>query len=131
MSFESDYKYGTKNEIKLLPKVKEIYGDKMKMTSQMCRWDFQSDNVIIELKSRKCNYNSYPSTMIPKAKIDAILEDERKAFCLFDFYDGLYALEITKDVVSTFRISKGGRCDRGKQEYQLYYYIPISKLNRL
>tara|TARA_B110000285_G_C15061786_1_gene582803 strand:+ start:706 stop:1134 length:429 start_codon:yes stop_codon:yes gene_type:complete len=94
--------------------------------------DYISANSLVELKSRRNAYKTYPDTMIGANKIKYMLDDAtRKSYCVFSFTDGLYYIEITQDIVKNFRKALGGRRDRGKDETNIYYYIPIQLLNSL
>jgi len=122
-----DLNFGILAEDELLDVIKKKYPsvEKTPLTSVI---DYECDNYVIELKTRRCNHNKYPTTMIGKNKIDYMLKSKKRAICLFNFYDGLYEIEITEDVIEKFDCCFGGRHDRGKREYNIYYYIPVKML---
>jgi len=133
---QKDLSYGILQENYLLSAIHKKYPNVQK-TDQYCSVDYECDKFVIELKSRRCNHNKYPTTMISKSKIDYMLDKgksqtsktcSKRGICLFNFYDGLYEIEITPDVVNTFNCCFGGRHDRGRREYNIYYYIPIKML---
>lgn len=126
---QKDLSYGISQENYLLSKIQEKYQDVQK-TDKFCSVDYESNKYMIELKSRRFNHNKYPTTMISKSKIDYMLsKSNKKAICMFNFFDGLYEIHITPDVVDKFDCCFGGRHDRGRREYNIYYYIPIKMLN--
>ena len=118
-----------KREDDLFSKIKGVYGHNLCKTSNMCRWDYESDDVLVELKSRRNKYSAYPTTMIGKGKIDAMLKSDKRSFCVFNFTDGVYSVEITPDIIEKFELRQGGRWDRGRPELNQYYYIPIKLLS--
>ena len=129
----NDIKIGEENERKLLSHLNKTYNN-LQITKGGCVYDFFNDDVIIELKTRTNCYNKYPTTMIGKNKIDYFLNNKtienKKKFCFFGFTDGLYFLEITKEIIENFQLNIGGRKDRGFPEWKQYYYIPINLLEK-
>jgi hypothetical protein len=129
--YKKDLEFGFKAEDDLFGKIKSIYGEKIIKTEPNCRVDYCDDNILIELKSRRNNYNTYPTTMISKGKIDYMLDSGKRSICLFNFTDGLYSIEIDKNKIDKFKLKKGGRFDRGRPELNQYYYIPIELLTEM
>jgi len=126
-----DYNFGFKKENELFSKIKDKYGDNINATNRMSLIDYESDDVIIELKSRRNKYSQYPTTMISKSKIDYMLKSGKKSICLFNFIDGVYNIEIDKNIINQFELRTGGRTDRGRPELSQYYYIPIDMLAKM
>ena len=122
--FNQDYEKGISNEDRVLEFLNKDNVNKFCKCSKNYEFDFMNSEYIIELKSRRNNFNKYPSTMCGYNKLK-IAEDnpENKYKFLFLFTDGLYEDEYT--------IKKGGRKDRGKFEYKDYAYIGIDKLKLL
>jgi len=131
MLYKRDLEFGFKAEDDLFEKIKSSYGEKIIKTQKNCRVDYCDDNTLIELKSRRNNYNTYPTTMISKGKIDYMLDSGKRSICLFNFTDGLYSIEIDKNKIDKFKLKKGGRRDRGRPELNQYYYIPIELLTEM
>ncbi len=129
--FKRDLDFGFKQEDDLFSRIKDKYGEKVCKTEKNCRVDYESDDVLIELKSRRNTYSKYPTTMISKSKIDYMLKSGKRSICLFNFIDGVYNIEITKDIINQFELREGGRRDRGRPELNQYYYIPIELLKLL
>lgn len=125
-------KIGRENEIYLLNVIKtEIDNTLTLCKNKYSVIDYISNNTLVELKSRRNAYKTYPDTMVGVNKINYMLKDRRKGYCVFSFTDGIYYIEITRDIVKDFRKALGGRSDRGKVETNNYYYIPINMLNNL
>jgi len=123
-----DLRYGLDKEDRLFSTIKGAFGDNLCKTPSRCRWDYESDDVLVELKSRRNKYKTYPTTMIGKGKIDAMLKSGKQSFCVFNFTDGVYSIEVTPDIIDKFELRQGGRWDRGRPELNQYYYIPIKLL---
>jgi len=128
MSIKQDLSFGFQREDELFSKMKDKYGENIRKTNAKCRVDYESEDVEVELKSRRNTYNKYPTTMISKGKIDYMMNNNKRSFCAFCFTDGLYHIEITPETISKFQLREGGRWDRGRAEVSLYYYIPIKML---
>ena len=129
--FMKDYSFGKTKEIEILPLIQNEFDSTIKCSKNMYAvCDFEGDSCNIELKSRRCSLHSYQDTMITKAKIDYLLNQNKKGYCVFSFFDGLVYIPITLETVATFRRSIGGRKDRGKLEMNDYYYIPCDSLKR-
>ena len=91
--------------------------------------DFYFGDTYFEVKSRRNNYNKYPTTMIGYNKIKWIKNNNIKdVYFIFVFEDGNYYYKYNPE--DKFETSIGGRWDRGKEEKKLYYYIPINKLTK-
>jgi hypothetical protein len=127
--FNKDYEKGISNEDRVLEFLNKDNVNKFCKCSKNYEFDFMNSEYTIELKSRRNNFNKYPSTMCGYNKLKIAEEDtENKYKFLFLFTDGLYEWEYNKD---EYTIKKGGRKDRGKFEYKDYAYIGIDKLKLL
>jgi hypothetical protein len=129
---------GLRNEERLFPLIKELYGDDLnKIDGMFAPFDYQSPTKLIELKSRNLNHNKYPTTMVGYNKIElAKLERDRKVIFLFAFYDGLYEWEYTD---KNFEEIGGVGCVLSRPGYvntsntyfnpnKEHLYIPVDKL---
>ena len=71
--YKSDYLYGKQSENKNLQIIKGYFNDDIEMLNyRYNQYDFKSTktNTIYELKTRRNNYNDYPTTIIGKDKIN-------------------------------------------------------------
>ena len=98
----------------------------LKQNSQFDLFDYESDEYLIELKTRRCKSNTYSDTMIPKNKIDFCKTANKTIYFFFQFVDGLYYWKYDK--LTNLRLDNGGRSDRGHDEIKKYYYIPCNYL---
>ena len=131
MNYKNDLEFGFKAEEDLFSEIKDKYGESICKTKPNCRVDYEGEDILIELKSRRNKYKKYPTTMISKSKIDYMLRSGKRSVCLFNFIDGVYNIEINEDIINRFKLKRGGRWDRGKAELNDYYYIPIELLERM
>jgi|APCry1669191674_1035369.scaffolds.fasta_scaffold39453_2 hypothetical protein len=128
--FKKDYTFGLKKEVELLPTIRKFFNDEtiIKLDDYNI-FDFKGDNKYIELKSRNCNYNKYPTTMIGYNKIKKALELNEDIYFIFNFTDGIYYFKFDKNI--QLEIKQGGRFDRGKKELSDYAFIPIEILKEI
>jgi len=123
-----DLEFGCNKEKELLQKLKTLDPDIL-FTKKFCCYDYESDNTIIELKSRRNKYNKYPTTMIGNNKIKNFLSLDKDVYLVFSFTDGIYYVKCDDELIKKCDICKGGRYDRGRPEVKEYCYIPINLLN--
>jgi hypothetical protein len=97
--------------------------------SKFNKFDFEGDTALFEVKTRRNNYNKYPSTMIGYNKILACNKCEKDVYFIFQYLDGNYYYKYSND--ESFEIKKGGRFDRGRPESNYYCFIPIEKLIKI
>jgi hypothetical protein len=128
--FKIDEDFGTEQENKSEEYIKKYFKQMtLKKLSRFNKFDFEGDTALFEVKTRRNNYNKYPSTMVGYNKILACKKCEKDVYFIFQYLDGNYYYKYTKD--ETFEIKKGGRYDRGKIESNYYYFIPIEKLIKI
>ena len=126
----ADYKFGITQENILLPLLKETFENSLEKTkNKYCRYDFEGETILIELKSRRCQSNTYPTTMIGNNKLQMAKKQSKDVYFCFGFTDGLFYHKFEND--NEYHIEKGGRYDRGKAEVNDYVYIPISQLTKV
>lgn len=128
-----DIKFGLKSEEDILPRL-SVFGDVVKIAGQYDAFDFKTrdGSMLIELKTRTNARDTYPTTMIGQSKINIAKRMPHKKFVFcFKFTDGLYYIPYDEELFDTFETSQGGRCDRGRPEYNDYCFIPVSQLQSL
>ena len=119
---------GLTKETELQPLIKQYFNDDIIKSKPYDIYDWKGELYYYELKSRTCNYNKYPTTLITAKKI----------FCnhhrfIFHFNDGTYFIEYEKELFDTFEKKDFVRFERfgRKDNPQLYIYIPINKLTKI
>ena len=121
---DMDFGFGEEEVIK--PLLEEHFGE-LKKLDKYNPFDFENDEYIIEVKSRRIPHNKYNSLMFNYSKIEKLegYEDRKPAIFVFNCEDGIYYWEYDS---SQFTIGRGGRCDRGCNEYSRMAYVPIEHL---
>ena len=125
MNFKKSYNFGKKQEALVLPIIRDYFKDNYirPTEGQYCRFDFTSDLIDFELKSRTNNSIKYPTTMITANK----LISEKRIILLFSFTDGLYYIEYDEDIFNTFDRQNFQRSG-GEWRESEHIYIPIDYL---
>jgi len=129
-----DYTFGKRSESLNLPIFQNYFNclslkESPKKTSI---FDFESENIFIELKTRRCLSSTYKDTMIGMNKIEFAEKNSDKDFYFcFQFLDGLFYWKFNVEEKEKLRFGKGGRWDRGKNEIKDYCYIPVHLLNNI
>ena len=115
--YKSNCEFGQNNEIDTLAILQNLYNlDIHQSKKKYCNFDFYSDDMIIELKSRRITSLAYKNTMIGMKKVNLMLENPKRAYLLFKYTDKVLGLELTKDNIKLF------------EQHAVNYFIPISLL---
>ena len=129
---EADRKYGFSSEDANVETFKSFLScPHLKQNNQFDLFDYESDEYLVELKTRRCKSNTYPDTMIPINKIDFCKTSTKTIYFFFQFIDGLFFWEFNAAQLPLLRFDTGGRCDRAKNEIKKYAYIPFKILTKL
>ena len=129
-SIENDRNFGLQNEEDICKILKSYFKDETieKTKEQFCSYDFKTNtNMKYELKSRRINYDKYPTTIIPvhKCKTDEIC-------FIFKFTDGLYFIYYDPELFATFKTKSISVFRNGYwNPSALHYEIPIDILIRI
>jgi hypothetical protein len=129
-----DLKYGLEKEKEQLGIIRDIFCKKLKKSND--KWfvfDYSCEDCYVELKSRRCNHDKYPDTMIGLNKIHYCSHTKRPVYFCFNFEDGLYYWKYDKKDIDNgnVQIRKGGRTDRGIDETKDYAYIKTEILKKV
>ena len=120
--YKKDIAQGNKAEDECMMRLETVYG-KLTKTGRYCYFDYENDKYIIELKSRNCNHNDYPTAMINLPKIEKWkrIDYNRKFIAAYEYKDGLYVWEYKEDQIDSF--GETGRTDRGcVEKYDMVYF---------
>ena len=120
-----DLLFGFKSENILLNKIKKLYGQNIKKTNMYHIFDYENENYLIELKTRRIFYNQYKDIMIGLNKLKFAETSEKKCIFLWKMKNGLYMWEFKKN---NYSVRMGGRCDRGIDERKMCGYIDTKLL---
>jgi len=124
---QKDLAWGLSNEVLLKTSIERVTGP-LKFTGVYHVFDYFNDKSFVELKSRNCKSNTYPTTMVGMNKITFLKKNlDKEYYFFFKFEDGLFYWKYCEKIVD-FDIKVGGRYDRGRPELNKYLYIPITEL---
>lgn len=122
-----DLNFGKEKEKEILTILREHFKDDIEIINEkFCTYDYKGIKNIYELKSRRCNYNTYPTTMIGDDKL------KDNIILIFSFFDGLYYIKYEEDKFNNYERKLFKRNDRGNiDKLKDYLYIPIKDLIKI
>lgn len=127
-SFIIDMKMGKLNEDKVYNMICNYWIDRQisKATDNYSNYDFYDSKYKYELKSRRCDHDKYPTTLIPEMKC------HKRTYLLFLFNDGLFYIKFNKNKFDKYdkKMFVKDRDDK-KDICKSYYYIPIQDLKKI
>jgi hypothetical protein len=121
--YQSDLEFGLNAEIILKNTLENEFG----LLNQLDKYnpfDYENDDYLIELKSRRINHNKYPTAMVNLSKILKTNNSNKNRVIVFNYLDGLYKWIVDDN----YNAGIGGRNDRGLDEYSEMAYIDINNL---
>lgn len=128
-TFQQDYSFGIQQEDAILPLVSKYFNDDIiKSPSKTSRYDYKGTKYFYEVKSRKNNYDAFPTTIIGANKVFT----DNQIF-IFNFLDGIYYIQYDEKSFETFEkkpFVRKARCGFVDKE-QMYYFIPCDRLVKL
>jgi len=129
--FEEEYKKGKEHEGEHFVFLKDWFNEPtLKQTKKVfSTFDYNSDNIIIELKKRNFDSNKYPDLMIGLNKIEKAKKAKKDIYFVMDMEDGLFSYKFSIDDELNYR--SGGRRDRKVNEFKPYCYIPMKLFNKI
>ena len=129
LQYQSDMIFGFSEEERIQPILEAKFGA-LKKLDKYNPFDFENEVYLIEVKSRRINHNKYNTLMFSYSKIEKLegYEDDKDAIFVFNCDDGIFYWEYDS---TQFTIGKGGRCDRGCNEYTIMAYVDVKHLHQL
>jgi hypothetical protein len=127
---EKEYNEAINKEIKFLPIIKNYFKlDNLIMTSQYHRFDYEDENTLIELKTRKIRHNIFPTLMFSNDKIKYGLLQNKKMIFIFEYSDITLYIKYDKELFKNYVVKYiNNRSDRGIMEYMNAIFIPLSDM---
>tara|TARA_R110001606_G_scaffold367242_1_gene522687 strand:+ start:99 stop:494 length:396 start_codon:yes stop_codon:yes gene_type:complete len=115
MNVQEKIKMGLDMEAILHPVFESKFG-KLNQTSQYHNFDYENDNVLVELKTRNVVWKQYPSLMFNQAKIDYLTENNitKDAYFFWKLKDSLVFWKFNKD---EYRPNDCGGCVYIENQY--------------
>lgn len=126
-----DLKFGFTAEDEIQEELKKYFKGLKKKKNKNDPFDFDADNAVLELKTRRIKHNKYDTLFFGKNKFDKGRQyqiEGMRVYYIFNCIDGIYYWE--QDENQCFH-KKGGRFDRGRPEVQLLTNVPIEHLKKL
>lgn len=128
MHYKDDYLFGKNQEKRIKPILDKHFKVELTHSSeQYSKYDFECDEFYIEIKSRKCSYNSFPTTLLTCNKITNVSKD---LIFVFNFNDGIYYIKYDQDRFNNY-LKKSFSRSGFSFDYKDYYYIPINDLLKI
>ena len=107
--------------------MKKLHLNKLVKTGKYDCFDFRSERGFVEFRTRNCKSTTYPTTMLPIAKIKFANKVEEECIIVIRFTDKMMFWNVPKDYKCEAQV--GGRNDRGRCEYKKkYIYLQVSEL---
>lgn len=128
-SFKKDLEFGLSKEEPIRQLLEDYFKDDLTKTNNYCKFDFEgTSKKKYELKSRTNKKQQYPTTIIPKHKINKETINNGLIF-VFNFTDKCCYIEYDEEVfnnfqIKTFKINRTGKYDPPTD----HYLIPVNLL---
>ena len=124
MIFENDYNKGKMTEDEHFEFLKEHFNEPtLKQNKRYSTFDFNSDNITIELKKRNFDSTKYKDLMIGLNKIERAKKLNKEIYFVMCLEDGIFSYKYSENDTLNYRVS--GRRDRGFNEFKPYAFIPL------
>jgi len=127
-NFICDYSMGKINEDKVFNMIRKFWSNRQicKAINNYSNYDFYDSKYKYELKSRRCDHDKYPTTLIPEMKC------HKRTYLLFLFNDGLYYIRFRKNQFEKYEKKMFVKDREDKKDVcKYYYYIPIEDLKKV
>jgi hypothetical protein len=127
VNYERDYWYGQASEQAVKAQLERVFGP-LQSGDRYSKFDFWNDVYNIELKTRKCTVDNYPTTMIQCNKF--VYAVDRVLVLAFKYTDGLYFIQYDKALFDTFQMRLFSRAGF-EWDKKPHSYIPVKLLIRI
>tara|TARA_R110000824_G_scaffold2946_3_gene13458 strand:- start:406 stop:876 length:471 start_codon:yes stop_codon:yes gene_type:complete len=123
--FNDDMKLGISGENYVEEKILPRYFKNIKFNGKWAVIDYENEDTLIELKTRRVPFGKYESLMFGFNKVVYIEErikngEKKDAYIIWKLTDGVYYWKYNENEYS---IKSGGRRDRGKLEFNDCAYV--------
>ena len=124
---QNEYNLSVQKEIYFFNIIKKYFNlDNLIMTSQYHRFDYEDENTLIELKTRKIRHNIFPTLMFSNDKILYGIKQNKKMIFIFEYSDITLYIKYDKELFKDFVIKYiNNRNDRGASEFINAIFIPL------
>jgi hypothetical protein len=127
----ADLAFGLPKEDPVIKTLSEYFNEEVKKAEyKYSPYDASSETTKYEIKSRRNRYSQYPTTIIPVDKTERIVGG-RLVF-VFNFTDGLYYIEYTKEQFAKYEIKDVEAVRKGGvRTLKPHFFISIKDLTRI
>ena len=130
-----DINLGLKNEDDIFDALKTFFNEPdLKKTEKYSLTDYMSNDKLIELKTRRCYYNSYPSTIVGLNKCKNYdCQKNKSCYFVFNYLkdNTIYYIQYDTELFKTFEIEKTSIFRDNKNEPKINIHIPIKCLKKI
>jgi hypothetical protein len=132
-SLQNDLAFGLNNEPIVIDHLTKYFNEDITNTKELgkgeyCCYDAIGNETKYEIKSRRCKYEQYDTTIIPVHKCK---EDGRLVF-VFYFTNGLYYIQYDKETFVDFEVKPVRVFRQGASARPVpHFHIPIRRLTRI
>ena len=127
IQYQKDLEFGHKEEIRIKLILEEYFG-LLNILDKYNPFDFENEKYLLELKSRRIPHNKYDTAMVNYSKLLRTSNSEKERIIIFNYSDGLFFWKVNSD---EYEIGKGGRNDRGVEEYYTMAYVKKESLQNI
>tara|TARA_R110002020_G_scaffold301679_2_gene517099 strand:- start:108 stop:533 length:426 start_codon:yes stop_codon:yes gene_type:complete len=127
IQYQKDMEFGFKEEIRIKSILEEYFGE-LNILDKYNPFDYENEKYLIELKSRRIPHNKYDTAMVNYSKLLRTSNSEKERIIIFNYSDGLFFWKVNSD---EYEIGKGGRNDRGVEEYYTMAYVKKESLQNI
>ena len=99
MFFKENNEFGVKSETESLPLINKFFNTKLKHNKEdiFSNFDFENEDYVIEMKTRKLASDKYSTTFITEKKRRDANKEEREVIWVFKYTDGLFYLNFNEN----------------------------------
>jgi hypothetical protein len=138
-TYAADYAFGKAGEERTLPILNTHFKTEMVGQGRYAPFDFinRNNTIFVELKTRKCRHNQYPTLWINydkvmTAKAARTTAPDRQYYFAFNLEDGIWFAPYDEELFSTFSDGWFQRRDRDtKDPPQHILNIPVEYLQQI
>ena len=89
LQYQKDLEFGHKEEIRIKSILEEYFGE-LNVLDKYNPFDYENDEYLIELKSRRIPHNKYDTAMVNYSKLLRTSNTQKKRVIIFNYSDGLF-----------------------------------------
>lgn len=127
IQYQRDLEFGHKEEIRIKKILEEYFGE-LKILDKYNPFDFENDDYLIELKSRRINHDKYDTAMVNYSKLLRTANSNKIRMIVFNYEDGIYCWQVDSD---EYELGRGGRSDRGIEEVYTMCFVKKEYLQNI